>query len=1050
MYMFNFILLNAALISELSTFNQSRSDLKPPRRGCRSSGRGSPPTNKTVHADNGNVRELRIFHQNVVGTLNIGNKQMEIEAILKKYTCDILFISEAAATEVTSMRISGYEAYAGYLGGHPNARVSALVRNTLKVKVTHVEAEVPNIVIDVDNEGTLYRCTSVYREWSYGGEFALRNTKTQEERWYLFADEWHKMNRRVKRSILIGDLNIDYDRSGRRLQAYQEPLRQSLREDFEEHGWQQLVRSPTRYQGDKSSLLDHIYCNIPNRVAYVINKSASTSDHNLVGVVIKVKNHFERDRQILVRNYNKIDWDRMREQATFGGLYEIFQYTHPDDILAFLEWKIIGWLDDQAPQRWVKVKSGAGKWRSKLLDQLAEERRQLHKTWTKDRTRENLQALKAKKKEVRKQERHDKWTYINDALQSSDVHRSWKMVKEVTAMVSVAGPPSSLVEDGIEVTDPRDIANLANEGFRRKVDTIVAGLDIDVAAAMEMLEEHLGGKVFEDKFKIREVDVYEVRRAITSLRNTPSVGTDGIPTRVLKELKWQLSPYIAYLVNQILRTKIYPKRWGEGVVCPIHKKGPRNIKENFRPVTVLNSSSKIFERLLNDQITEYVEAEHILSDDQHAYRAKRGTNTYWMDLMAKIADMRNRGLKVALLAFDLSSAFNVIDHDVLMKKLARVGFHEESLTMLRAFLKNRKVFTKIQDEFSDPATVNIGTPEGGICSPQLFSLAVQDYPMVAGRIVRNMKEKLRAGMSLLLHSTMRAHVVEVETEAYADDSICIIGLRVDRGDWTRMQQAINESYSVVSKYFAANGLKLNGSKTELMIIGKSDKEPLLKVEEAGIVEQKIIKLLGAKMDNNLSFMPQAIEVTKQVTNRLFNLKMLKQWATEDLMKRTAASVLLSRLYYLLESTAGEPKVMDKLQKSQNAVARVVLGGTMMTNTGGMLQRLGWLNLENQARLQSCYWVRRAHVEKVAPFFADMMAVNVNNYYTRRKGLVLPYVPKTQVLERKLLFRGTKEYNKLQLQCAPADDMYDFKETVTGKLRVRYHNHGVAGTHLGRE
>ena len=216
----------------------------------------------------------------------------------------------------------------------------------------------------------------------------------------------------------------------------------------------------------------------------------------------------------------------------------------------------------------------------------------LTKSGQKIRTRENLQALKAKKKEVRKQERQDKWSYINESLQSSDVHRSWKMVKEVTAMVSVAGLPSPLVEGGIEVTDPRDITNLANEGFCRKVNTIVAGLDIDVTAAMKMLEEHLGGKVFEDKFKIQEVDVYEVRRAITSLRNTPSVGIDGIPTRVLKELKWQLSPYIAYLVNQILRTKIYPKRWGEGVVCPIHKKGPRNIKENFRPVTVLNSKAR--------------------------------------------------------------------------------------------------------------------------------------------------------------------------------------------------------------------------------------------------------------------------------------------------------------------------------------------------------------------------------------------------------------------------------------------------------------------------
>ena len=117
--------------------------------------------------------------------------------------------------------------------------------------------------------------------------------------------------------------------------------------------------------------------------------------------------------------------------------------------------------------------------------------------------------------------------------------------------------------------------------------------------------------------------------------------------------------------------------------------------------------------------------------------------------MAKIADMRNRGLKVALLASDLSSAFNVIDHDILMKKLARVGFHEESLTMLRAFLKNRKVYTKIQDESSDPAMVNIGTPEGGICSPQQFSLAVQDYPVVAGRIKWKQRPTLMTQYALL-------------------------------------------------------------------------------------------------------------------------------------------------------------------------------------------------------------------------------------------------------------------------------------------------------------
>ena len=74
----------------------------------------------------------------------------------------------------------------------------------------------------------------------------------------------------------------------------------------------------------------------------------------------------------------------------------------------------------------------------------------------------------------------------------------------------------------------------------------------------------------------------------------------------------------------------------------------------------------------------------------------------------------------------------------------------------------------------------------------------------------------------------------------------------------------------------------------------------------------------------------------------------------EMMNLTAQSMLMSKMFYLLKVTSGEKKVMDKLQKTLNAVMSVVTNGNIMSNTVEMLRRLEWLNIENQARLQTCY------------------------------------------------------------------------------------------------
>ena len=74
----------------------------------------------------------------------------------------------------------------------------------------------------------------------------------------------------------------------------------------------------------------------------------------------------------------------------------------------------------------------------------------------------------------------------------------------------------------------------------------------------------------------------------------------------------------------------------------------------------------------------------------------------------------------------------------------------------------------------------------------------------------------------------------------------------------------------------------------------------------------------------------------------------------EMMNLTAQSMLMSKMFYLLEVMLEEKKVIDKLQKTQNAVMSVVTNGNIMSNTVEMLRRLEWLNIENQVRLQTCY------------------------------------------------------------------------------------------------
>ena len=145
----------------------------------------------------------------------------------------------------------------------------------------------------------------------------------------------------------------------------------------------------------------------------------------------------------------------------------------------------------------------------------------------------------------------------DEILNSKDTSRAWDELKKFANFKSNTGPPDLLVEDGKEVKDERSIAELLNTQFRTKVNQITERLPVDTKKSATLMEEFFGTKKFKD-WDMQEVDCEDVRKAIDSLKNTPATGSDGIPTVVLKQLKYEIAPYLTYLCNQIIRTRVYP------------------------------------------------------------------------------------------------------------------------------------------------------------------------------------------------------------------------------------------------------------------------------------------------------------------------------------------------------------------------------------------------------------------------------------------------------------------------------------------------------------
>ena len=315
----------------------------------------------------------------------------------------------------------------------------------------------------------------------------------------------------------------------------------------------------------------------------------------------------------------------------------------------------------------------------------------------------------------------------------------------------------------------------------------------------------------------------EIHDVISGLKNKATLDSKIEPLKIANNCP-NFATALSNTINVSFSEGVFPQALKTAKVAPIHKGGSKLDVANYRPISLLSSFSKVYEKLMHARVLDFLDKNNSLFENQYGFRPGRSCEHALLNAQNTILHSLGKNQIALLLLLDYSKAFDVLDHGTLLRKLEHYGIRGTALSWFQSYLSDRKQFVAINGTNSSLKPIEYGVPQGSIMGPLLFVIYINDLPGIC-----NIAKFI----------------------LYADDAnIIVTGSNIQE-----IQASIDSLANKLVDWVHYNGLALNLKKTCYMVFSKKriDLSLNLRIDGRNIERKSEARFLGVIVDDKLSW-----------------------------------------------------------------------------------------------------------------------------------------------------------------------------------------------------
>lgn len=818
-------------------------------------------------------------------------------------------------------------------------------------------------------------------------------------------DTLHHISMKKKRCVMLGDFNIDI--------AKNDKTKNDFMNTIHSFNFSAAINTYTRVTNRSKTIIDNFITNIEyDKVKSGVILSG-ISDHFPIVLFMKLTNNLKsstENTKMKILNMNTLT--NLRTHLQQKDWTHVYRCHDPDMAYEILVKEIQDSVHSAIPEKTIKDTNRINSWITKDIKKLITNKNNLYKKYIKNPTEENKAKFTQYRNKLTHTIRKAKQKHYTELLNKTqgDVKKTWQVLNRVLGK----GPKKSVLPDaslllGNSTSDDTGLAEVLNTHFISTGENLAQVIN----NPSHFTYRHFLKNSHSQSFYIMPTNSMEVYETIRRTKSSRSSGTDGICNTTLKAIANEIAGPLAHCINLSLSWGSVPKQAKIAKITPIHKSGDNNDLNNYRPISILPSLSKIYEKIVHTRLYKYIEKYNILDTSQYGFRKNRTTDMAVLDLIEKVNDAFEKG-EIAIGVFlDLSKAFDTINLNILLDKLSFYGIRGIALKWFNSYLYGRKQYVSIKGSNSTEQITKHGVPQGSILGPLLYIIYMNDFT----NCTDTLKKLLLTDDTNLLHS---------------------------HHDPSELETITNTEIEKVNIWLKCNKLSLNTKKTNFIIFRsnknrKQTENVCLNIDGHNINRVEHTKFLGIHIDEKLNFKHHTDLLTKKLSMYSGLFYKLRYHLPSSALLILYRSLFEPHLHYCNIIWCNTyPSYLHKLQCLQKKVIRTIFWSHSRSHTAPLFKAARILKLEDLNTFLNAVTIHQV-INKLNHCLCELIPVcrPLHRYGTREKRLYWGKKRKLKTTGLSVACRGFQIWNQLEEEVKLCESLKKFKREMKKMLLCKY-------------